>query len=291
MDNGRGKALTAEWVAAQREQRYRRTPDRRLRTVDDARAFVQETGFCLFWPITGVEAPNMFHAIAGRVRTVPNEHDDPDIGKSWGWKDDSLDKRWWYYGKLIRKRATMVSLDLLPCFYACSANYGDYEHDYLDEYRDGKVSAEAKAVYEALLENGPLHTVALRQKAHMANDSAKYRFDKTITELQAQLKVLPVGIAAAGAWRYAFIYDIVPRYFPDLQDRARPISRKEAQKTLILRHLHNVVGATRDEVYKALDVLEWTKREFEAAVRGLVDNGAIREVEVEWSKQPILLAQ
>jgi hypothetical protein len=232
--------LTKDWVTAQREYRYRRTPERRLHTVESARAYVEEMGFCLFWPIANLEMPNMFHAIAGRVRSVPNEHDDPDIGKSWGWKDDSLDKRWWYYGKLIRKRATMVSLDLLPHFYACSNNYGDYERDYLDEYRDGKFSAEAKAVYETLLEEGPLNTVELRQKAHMANDSAKYRFDKTITDLQAQLKVLPVGIAPVGAWKYSFIYEILPRYYADLQERARPISRRDAQRTLIVRHLRNV---------------------------------------------------
>lgn len=282
--------LTTESLAAARDHLYHRTPERRLLTVDAARAYVAETGFCLFWPIAGLELPNMFHAIAGRVKAVPNAHDDPDIAKSWGWKDDSLDKRWWYYGKLIRKRATMVSLDLLPYFYACSDNYGDYEHDYLDEYRDGKLSAEAKAIYEALLENGRLNTVDLRQKAHMANDSARYRFDKTLADLQAGLKLLPVGVAAAGAWNYSFIYDILPRYYPDLQERARPISRKAAQAALIVRHLHNVVAATRPEVEKALDVLGWSKREFEGVVENLIREGALREVQVEGIKQTVLVA-
>ena len=221
---------------------------------------------------------------------VPNEHDDPDIGKSWGWKDDSLDKRWWYYGKLIRRRATMVALDQLPCFYACSPNYGDYTTDHLEEYRDGRLPAEAKAIYEALLENGPLHTIDLRKKSHMANDSAKYRFEKNLTELQAGLKILPVGVATAGAWHYSFIYDIVARWYPDLPAQARPITRREAQKTLILRHLQNVVAATRAEVFKALDVLGWTKGEFEGAVGCLVEEGRIKELQVDWSRQSLLVA-
>ena len=41
-------------VLTRRNMRYRRTPDRRLQTVEDARAFVQEVGFCHFWPIKGV---------------------------------------------------------------------------------------------------------------------------------------------------------------------------------------------------------------------------------------------
>jgi len=99
-------------VLSAREHSYHRIPERRLCTVEDARAFVEEVGFCHFWPIKGIETPNLFHAIAGRVRPVPMEHGDPDISKCWGWKDDALDKKWWYYGKLLRRRATLVSLEI-----------------------------------------------------------------------------------------------------------------------------------------------------------------------------------
>jgi hypothetical protein len=39
-------------------------------------------------PCSTMVRANLFHAIAGRVRPVPNEHDDPDIDKCWSWKDD-----------------------------------------------------------------------------------------------------------------------------------------------------------------------------------------------------------
>jgi len=145
-------------VRSAREHNYRRTPGRRLRTVEDARAFVEEVGFCHFWPIKGIEMPNLFHAIAGRVRPVPDEHGNPDISKCWGWKDSALGKKWWYYGKLLRRRATLVSLEMLPYFYALSENFGDLD-DYLQEYRAGMMTAEAKAIYEAILEHGPLDIV------------------------------------------------------------------------------------------------------------------------------------
>jgi hypothetical protein len=283
-------AITAEWIALQRAHNYHCSPERRIQTIEQARAFVEEMGFCHFWPTQGVEMPNLFHAIAGRVRAVPDEHNDADLGKCWGWKDEALDKRWWYYGKLIRRRATMVSLDLLPAFYACSDNFGDMEHDYLDEYRDGRLSLEEKNIYEALLENGPLDTVELRKKARLANDSVKYKFDKTMTELQAKLKVLPVGVAPVGAWRYAFIYEIVARWYPDLSDRARPISRREAQKTLVMRYLQNVVAATRQEIFLALDVLGWSRHESERAIESLVEEGALRETQVQGMKGPLLVA-
>jgi len=60
--------MDGDSVVSAREHSYHRTVDRRLCTVEDARAFVEEVGFCHFWPIKGIETPNLFHAIAGRVR-------------------------------------------------------------------------------------------------------------------------------------------------------------------------------------------------------------------------------
>ena len=107
-------AVSKDWVLRQRAYRYRCVRDRRVQTLTEARAFVDDLGFVHFWPIKDVELPNLFHAIAGCARPVPMEHDDADMSKCWGWKDSSLGQRWWYYGKLLRRRATLVSLEVLP---------------------------------------------------------------------------------------------------------------------------------------------------------------------------------
>ena len=62
-------------------------------------------------------------------------------------------------------------------------NFGDIR-DFIREYEDGLITAEAKAIYEAILENGPLDTVRLRRAARMSaignavSASAKARFDR-----------------------------------------------------------------------------------------------------------------
>ena len=283
------KTITQEWIADRRAYSYHHTPDRRVQTVEAARAFVEEIGFCHFWPIKGVELPNLFHAIAGRIRPVPMQHDDPDMIKCWGWKDDALGKRWWYYGKLLRRRATLISLDLLPAFYACSENFGDLD-DYLEEYRAGTMTAESKWIYEALLEHGPLDTIQLRRQARMSADSAKSRFERALVELQVGLKVLPVGVARAGAWRYAFIYEIVPRHFPELPEQARQIRRSEARRVLVLRYLDNVVAAEQKMIGRIFHVLRWTSAELEHTIATLVEEGAVQELEVKESKHPQLVS-
>ncbi|MFZ5915689.1 MAG: AlkZ-related protein [Chloroflexota bacterium] len=282
------ESIAQEWLAAQRAQRYRRTPERRLRTVEEARAFVEAMGFCHFWPIKGVELPNLFHAIAGRVRAVPNQHDDPDISKCWGWKDQSLGKKWWYYGKLLNRRATLVSLAELPYFYALSENFGGLD-DYLQEYQDGRLTAEARAIYEALLTHGPLDTVRLRREARLSAASAKSRFERALTELQVGLKVLPVGVAEAGAWRYAFVYDILARHFPELPEQARQIGRSQARQALVWRYLENVVASERGMIGRVFRILKWTPTELERTLAALLQQGLIREIQVERLKQPQFL--
>jgi len=283
-----GDGLSRERISERREWNYRRRPDRRIETPEEALQFVNQVGFCHFWPIKGAELPNLFQAIAGRVRSVPMQHDDPDISRCWRWKDEALGQRKWYYGKLVHRKATLVSLDLLPFFYAASENLGDLD-DYLDEYQTGQMTAEAKWIYEALLEHGPLNTLDLRQRAGLSSGSAKSRFDRALVELQTGLKVLPVGVARAGRWKYAFTYDILQRHFPDLVERAREVKRSEAQRILVSRYLQNVVATDRGMVRRIFRVLKWTTTELDRTIAALLEQGDIRELEVDGLPQPQLV--
>ena len=162
-------------------------------------------------------------------------------------------------------------------------NYGDL-NDYLEEYEAGMMTAEAKAIYEALLQHGPLDTVRLRREAHMSAEGAKSRFERTLTELQVGLKVLPVGVAEAGAWNYAFKYEIVQRHLPELPEQARQIGRGEARRVLVARYLDDVVAAERKVIGQAFHVLKWTPGELERTIAALLEEGTVQEIEIEGVK-------
>jgi hypothetical protein len=83
------------------------------------------------------------------------------------------------------------------------------------------MTAKAKAVYKAILENGPLDTVRLRRETCMSAESAKSRFGRALVELQIGLKVLPIGVAHTGAWKYTFTYALFQRWFPEAPVRTR----------------------------------------------------------------------
>jgi hypothetical protein len=282
-------SLTKHAVIDRREVRYRRRMNLRVTTKEQAVEVVNDLGFCFLFPIQKVELPSLWDAVAGRVLKTTNKHSGYEIERTWGWKDEALDQKIWFYGKLLRSRATLVSLDFLPNFYALSENYGDYEHDYLDAYHTGALSAEAKTIYEALLKNGALDAIRLRRESRMSAEASKPRFEKALTELQTGLKVLPIGIASAGAWRYAFIYEILPRWLPDIPDRARSMSRTEARRLILDQYIHNVIASPLVSVAR---LFGWKLADTQQIAAGLAAQGRVElDVKVAGIKELQLVAK
>lgn len=266
-------------IEAYRAHTFRLTEERRLRGKEEAVAFVEERGFVSFWPIKGMLLPSLWAAVAGN-RPVADAHDDPGH-VTWGWKDELLDKKQWYYAKILRGKATMLSLNVAPYFYALSENYGEPEEDYLQIYEDGLMTREAKVVYETLLQCGPMDTVNLRRKIQMTSRKSDSPFSRALTSLQRDFRILPVGVSQSGGWRYSFIYDAVHRHYPDLPQKARPIGRSEAREQLVLHYLAGVGAASGAEVRK---VFQWRLRDVQITLQRLVNGGRLLFLEDEQGK-------
>ena len=220
-------------LQALRTRTFNLPPQKRVSSPAQALTFVNDRGFAYFWPINGVDLPSLWVAVAGN-RPVADKHDDPGH-ITWGWKDGALDKKIWYYGKILRGKATMISLKVAPYFYALSENYGEPEEDYLIAYREGRLPQSAKQVYEALLDKGSMHTIDLRKEAKLSN-AKDSEFNKALEYLQKDFKILPVGVAQAGAWKYSHIYAITTNHFPDLAEQARTIpvdSKMEVNASMV----------------------------------------------------------
>jgi hypothetical protein len=258
-------------VRSYRAKTFRLSPELRLKSREEAVGFVRQRGFVYFWPISGTVMPSLWTAVAGD-RPVADEHDDPGH-VTWGWKDALLGSRAWYYAKVLRKKSTMISFEVLPYFYALSENYGAYEEDYLTQYEQGKLTLEAKLIYEALLDKGPLDTVELRRAARMSSPGSEGRFNRALADLQADFKILPVGVTQSGAWHYAFAYDLTARHYPELPEQAHAIRETDARQTLALCYLRSVGACQmRDLTY----LFGWRAPEAERAVQALAVQGQLQ---------------
>lgn len=263
-------SLSPTLLAGHRAQTFHLPPLPRIQNPAQALGWINERGFVYFWPIKGVDLPSLWVTVAGE-RPVGSNHDDPGH-ITWGWKDGALDKRIWYYAKILRRKATFISLDLAPYFYALSENYGSPEEDYLLIYEQGRLTLVAKQIYEALLQEGPLNTVDLRKAARMTSKQSDAEFNRALEDLQADFKILPVGVAKAGAWKYAFIYDIVAHHYPELPEKARSIDEATAREKLCGLYFASLGAAQLKDLVK---LFGWSPALTQRAVTGLIANGQL----------------
>lgn len=273
-------SIPFERLQAYRSETFRTLARLRLTNREQAVEYVIERGFILFWPARDLLLPSLWTAVAGD-RPVPDEHDDPGH-ITWDWKDSMLGKRRWYYGRVVRRKNTMISLDVAPYFYALSENFGSPEEDYLIQYEQGRMTQAAKSVYETLFDKGPMDTIMLRKEAHLSNTESSTRFNRALEDLQIDFKICPVGISDAGAWHYSFMYDIVPRHFPDIPEKARFISETAAKRELVRRYLLSLGAVHPNEVKKCF---RWDDHTCERAIQELAKEGFL-QTEVEITGQP-----
>jgi hypothetical protein len=265
-------------LKAYRLKTFHLLPAMRLSSPAGALDFVNERGFVYFWPINGIDLPSLWMAVAGE-RQVADNHDDPGH-VTWGWKDAALPKKIWYYGKILRRKATLISLEIAPYFYALSENYGSPEEDYLLAYQEGRLTQAAKQLYETLLDKGSLDTLSLRKEARLLNAKESV-FNRALEDLQKDFKVLPVGVAEVGAWRYAFRYEITARHMPELAEQARPIGEAEARRKLVELYFASVGAAQPRDVSK---LFGWSPELVKRTLEKLLQKGEL--VEADHPKHP-----
>jgi len=272
--------LTKARLDDYRKAVFHTTPGTRLASKEEAVNFVNERGFIFFWPIQNISFPSLWAAVAGD-RPVADEHDDPGH-ITWGWKDALLGKKVWYYGRVLRKKNTFISMEYLPYFYALSPNYGDPEIDYLDEYERGLMPSETRQVYEILLQQGALDSIALRRESRLSSAASNSRFTRALEDLQTSFRILPTGVADAGTWHYAFIYDCVHRHFPTLIEDASKISTGDARRKILSAYLRSIGAASTREMIK---FFHWTATEMDLTIKSLLSLQQICAVQVENEKE------
>ena len=267
--NINGSVLTLDQLQAARADRYRQRHQLRVSSEEEALGFLNDVGICSLFSAKGIEIPSLWGALCGENRPVPRHHDSLELGLAWQWKDTLPIAGYVLYGKFLRKRPVFIALDLAPYFYALSPNYGDPAEDYLQDYLDGRLSVEAKLVYETLLELGALPTSRLRREAGLAGKANATRFDRALAELQMDFRIVRVAISDANRWGYCYVYDLLPRRFPEIVEASRIIKSREAREAILLRYLRTVVAATPQQIRGAMG---WVLSDIERAASRLAQH-------------------
>jgi hypothetical protein len=255
--------MTPNQIEQRRDRIYRRSRSQRIRTMEQAAEFIDTVGFCLLFASTqGIELPSLFEAVKGR-RDAHIEDWDADSDRVWVWKNElPADKRAYYGKALAGGKPVFISVKMLPYLYALNGLVDPHE-----EYTHGRLSLEAKRIYDTLRALGPTPTKALRVAAGFDRPDNSHRYHRALDELQRLLVILPVGATLeTGAWT-SQIFDLLERWFPRPVARAQRIDMDQARRVLVKRYVQTVVAAQPQMIAR---VFGWSRPEVNAVVDELV---------------------
>jgi hypothetical protein len=187
-------SYTWEEIESWRDRIHRRLPSRAVRTKRNALAFITEVGFCFAFKSENSELPCLWHAACGaRNPLMPKHtHHDPAISFVWEMKNVLPAEGKVYYGKLLKRRPMMVSLDYLPYFVALAHRTG-LKGEYEKEFLKGRLSATARDIMEALHDSSPQTTKGLKLATGNHARGARMHFDRAIAELQEKMFIVKVA--------------------------------------------------------------------------------------------------
>ncbi|MBM2839682.1 MAG: hypothetical protein HW412_210 [Bacteroidetes bacterium] len=263
-------SYTHEEIEAWRDKVHRRTSRLAVKTRKAALGFVNTVGFCFAFKSEHSESPCMWHAAVGqRTPIMPRHtHNDPYLSFVWEMKNILPAEKKIYYGKLLKNRPTMVSLDYFPYFYALSRRNGS-DDEYLEEFAEGNLSVAAKSIMDALSDSSPQVTKGLKLASGLHSKADRKEFDKGIAELQRKMFIVKV---AEHYDPFTFEWDVVARRFPKETRHSRKITEEQAREKILHRYFQNQLVATVTSIQR---LFGWQKQDIFRALGHLKNKGMI----------------
>jgi hypothetical protein len=261
---------TVEEIEKWRDRVHRRTPRLSVRTPRKALQFINDVGFCFAFKSVNSELPCLWHAACGeRSPVMPRRtHHDPFISFVWEVKNVLPSQRLVYYGRILKHRPTLVSLELFPYFYALTRRTGARD-EYLRAFRHGELSPIAKGIMDALVDSSPQVTKGLKLAVGRHSGSERAAFDRAMVELQMNMFVVKT---AEHYDPFTFEWELVPRAFPSEVRKARRITAQEARGKILEQYFRSQLVCSAPAICR---LFGWEKQEVFQTLGMLVNKGVI----------------
>lgn len=216
-----------------------------VRTIEDARTFVESAGFCLLYPVRPpVLAPTFVGAWVGGDDRIPT------------WQHAFADQRAVdakeLMVRLLRERAAfeaslfdennafLLAASVFPFFYALVG-----ERNPRQAPRPGsrsEYSQLARDAYEAIRRDGPVSKQKLIET--LGGSVSEAALDRALAELWSKLRITRVDYKPGeGAF-----WDVLYRWAPDAVREGIGLSVGEALSALLTKYLDCVIAADQSEV-------------------------------------------
>ena len=216
-----------------------------VRTLEEARGFVDRVGFCLVNPERSLPLiPTLIGAYAGSGEGLPDARHafaDPRTPQAVELMVRLLRERGAYELNLFAGADLVTSPALFPFFYALVSDRNPKARPKV-RAQGAPVSPLATTVFEAIQQKGPLHKGQLRELVGRELSSAA--LDRALSELWAILKITRVDYRQdVGAF-----WDVLYRWSPQVVKEGINISGPEAISAILSKYLESAIAVTQDEI-------------------------------------------
>ena len=243
-------------------------PGQRVRSLQEAAAFVERVGLALLYPSADLVLPSLWEAVAGPepVRWSVRDGEGkfvsftPEFDAVWRWKDELPERRLACVGRHLARVVTAISPALVPAVYALTGRSGRP-----DDFREAELAPLQREVAEAVLEHGPCDGPELRQ---LLGSAEKRRVDAAVEALQRSVVLTNVGVAEQDHGWPAIELDLIARHW-STQLRRLPAA-EHAETQLAERVLRAGGEVSAADVAAALG---WPRKSAAAVLAALTERG------------------
>jgi chromosome segregation and condensation protein ScpB len=245
----------------------------RVRSLDDAAAFVDQVGIAVAWGKADLVLPSLWAKIGGpdadwAIRDEAGKPTgfSPDFDRLWRWKDELPERRLACAGKHFGSAALLIAPRLLGAAYSLTGRSGT-----ADDFREHELETIEREVAEAILENEPLTGRELRR---VLGTNDRKAVDRAVARLQRRFVLTNAGAAEQSqGWR-AIRQDLFARRWKGSLRRLP--DEGEARCALALAVLRAADELSAADLAGALG---WRRKQATEVLAGLTQSGLARESE------------
>jgi len=216
-----------------------------VRTLEDARAFLESVGFCLMYPMRpALLAPTFIGAWVGADDKLParqHAYNDPRAIEATELMVRALRDRSAFEAPLLdENNAFLLAPSVFPYFYSLVGERNP-KHPPASGPRS-PYSPLACDAFEIIRRSGPISKTKLGET--LGGSVSNAGLDRALSELWAKLRITRVDYTAAEG----SVWDELSRWAPDVVREGVGISVPEALSALVSKYLDGMVAVEEGEV-------------------------------------------
>jgi len=221
-----------------------RLDGRSMRTLEDARSFIDAVGFCLLYPQRPpVLAPTFVGAYKGSEEKLPTAQmafADPEAHEAKDLMVRLLREKTAYEAIVFPENNFLVSAAVFPYFYGLVGDRNPRQTP--KSSARSEYSPLASHAFQFIQKEGPIPKHRLREL--LGGEISEAALDRALDELWARLRITRVDYKPDEG----VFWDVLFRWSPDAVREGVQVSVAESLTALVSKYLDCVLAATQDEV-------------------------------------------